>query len=211
MKTYQIHILRHGITDGNLSGQYIGSTDLPLCEKGVALLDRLAESYAYPHGQVYITSPMLRCRQTLELLYPGAEGIAIDELRECDFGDFEGKTKDELQKDKDYAEWMTGGSEASPPNGESGARFAERVCGTFEKIIDGLMKTGTTSTVIVTHSGIISMLLSRYGLPKAAPMEWTCEPGRGYSIRIHPQLWMSGRVFEVYDRIPHIKKQKDDD
>ena len=34
MKTYQIHFIRHGLTDGNLTGKYIGGTDSPLCEKG---------------------------------------------------------------------------------------------------------------------------------------------------------------------------------
>ena len=54
----------------------------------------------------------------------------------------------------------------------------------------------------MTHGGIISMLLSRYGLPKAEPVDWPCEPGCGYTVRLHPQLWMSGRVMEVCNRLP---------
>ena len=211
MKTYQIHLLRHGITDGNLKGQYIGSTDLPLCDEGIEQLKKLDKQYVYPGAAAYIVSPMKRCLQTLEIIYPQAKGLVIEGLRECDFGAFEGQTAQELQESKVFADWISGGAEAAPPNGESGDHFSERVFSTFEQIVSGLLKTGTTSSVIVTHGGVISMLLSRYGLPQAAPTDWPVEPGCGYSIRIHPQLWMSGQVFEVYDTLPMERPNDEDD
>ncbi len=210
MKSYQIHLLRHGITEGNLHGQYIGSTDLPLCPEGIEAIRNLDEQYIYPGGAAYITSPMKRCTETLSLIYPKATHIPIEGLRECDFGLFEGMTAKELEKSPSFMEWMSGDASVSPPDGESGEHFAQRICSTFEQIVSGLMKTGTTPCVIMTHGGVISTLLSRYGLPQAEPVDWPCEPGCGYSVRIHPQLWMSGRVMEVYERIPRIREDEDD-
>lgn len=204
MKTYQIHLLRHGITEGNLHGQYIGSTDLPLCDEGIAQIKELDERFVYPGGAAFITSPMKRCTETLSLIYPQAKQIPIEDLRECDFGLFEGMTAKELEKSPSFIEWMAGDASASPPDGESGEHFAQRICSAFEQIVSGLMKTGTTPCVIMTHGGVISTLLSRYGLPEAEPVDWPCEPGCGYSVLIHPQLWMSGRVMEVCERLPRL-------
>jgi len=209
MKTYQIHFLRHGLTEGNLKGQYIGSTDLPLCEQGIAALQKLDSEYIYPGAEIFISSPMKRCTESLKVIYPNASVLTIDELRECDFGEFEGKTADELQNSEAFKEWMSADADYAPYGGESGNHFSNRVCSVFEQIVDGLMKTGTDSCIIMTHAGIIGMLLSRYGLPQAAPTEWFCDAGCGFSARIHPQLWMSGKVFEVYSRLPYEKKDDD--
>lgn len=49
MKTFKLHLIRHGITAGNLQGLYIGSgTDLPLCDEGRAQLADLKERFDYP-------------------------------------------------------------------------------------------------------------------------------------------------------------------
>ena len=49
MKTFKLHLIRHGITAGNLQGLYIGSgTDIPLCDEGRAQLADLKERFEYP-------------------------------------------------------------------------------------------------------------------------------------------------------------------
>jgi len=211
MKSYQIHLIRHGLTEGNINGQYIGSTDLPLCSEGKTAIRKLNKEYEYPGAAAFITSPMKRCTETMKLIYPKVNQIPIEGLRECDFGLFEGMTAKELEKSSSFSEWMSGDASISPPDGESGEHFAQRVCSTFEQIVSGLMKTGTTSCVIMTHGGVISTLLSRYGLPKAEPVDWPCEPGCGYTVRIHPQLWMSGQVMEVCSRLPYLPEAEEDD
>ena len=65
MKTYKIHLIRHGITDANLKGLYIGNrTDLPLCPEGFKQLKDMREDKEYPYIEKLYSSPMLRCRQT---------------------------------------------------------------------------------------------------------------------------------------------------
>jgi alpha-ribazole phosphatase len=203
MKSYTIHLIRHGVTEGNLLGQYVGRTDLPLAKEGIEQLEQLKNSSPYPEAQVYYCSPLKRCVQTLEILYPGVQPILVDDFRECDFGDWEGKTAEELSKeDPGFAEWMSGGKAVTPPNGESGGVFMHRVCAAFEKVVEGMLRSGVTDAVIVAHGGTIMSILSAYGLPRANFYDWLTESGCGYSLRITPGLWMRSMVAEVYATIP---------
>ena len=97
MKTYKLHLIRHGITEGNLNGQYIGRTELPLAPGGVAALKNLTEKIEYPAVEKIYSSPMLRCRQTAKIVYPEREILVVPDLIEYDFGEFEGKTAEELE------------------------------------------------------------------------------------------------------------------
>ncbi len=212
MKSYTIHLIRHGITEGNLLGQYVGRTDLPLAKEGVANLEELKHSSPYPTAQVYYCSPLKRCVQTLRILYPEAQPIVVEDLRECDFGDWEGKTAKELaDSDENFAEWMESNRVVTPPNGESGGVFMQRVCAAFEKIVEGMMRSGTSSAVIVAHGGTIMSILSAYGLPRANFYDWMTENGCGYSLRITPGLWMRSMVAEVYATIPKKPVEEEDD
>ncbi|MBQ9901160.1 MAG: histidine phosphatase family protein [Clostridia bacterium] len=209
MKTYQIHLLRHGITDGNIQGQYIGSKDVPLNDLGIENIRALDENFIYPGAAAYFTSPMQRCKQTLGLIYPDVRPIVIEEFRECDFGEFEGLTAEELSGSEDFAKWLASDGHAAPPSGESGVAFGRRVCQAFEKIVGALLETGTPSAVIMTHGGAISTLLAQYGLPEAGIADWAMDPGCGYSVRIHPQLWTAARKVEVYQRIPLPREEEE--
>ena len=47
MKTYTIHLIRHGMTEGNKVGRYVGSVDAPLCNEGIDEIKALKEKYDY--------------------------------------------------------------------------------------------------------------------------------------------------------------------
>ena len=71
MKYYKLHLIRHGLTEGNLKGLYIGSgSDLPLCAEGRAQLKTLKKDFGYPQVPLVFTSPMLRATQTAESYSP---------------------------------------------------------------------------------------------------------------------------------------------
>ena len=58
MKTFKLHLIRHGMTAGNLQGLYIGSgTDIPLCDEGRAQLNELKERFEYPQVDTVFSSP----------------------------------------------------------------------------------------------------------------------------------------------------------
>ncbi len=202
MKSYVIHFIRHGAIDETLAGKYIGTTDVPLSDKGKLALRKLDYEMKYPFTQVVFSSPLKRCTETCKILYPNLTPLIIANLSECNFGEWEGKTADELKEDEDFQKWLAGDNTVKPPRGESNADFIRRVCRMFESIVEGLMKTGTTESAIVTHGGVIMTLLAVYGLPQAKPFEWTMDNGFGYSVRITPMLWQRDKVAEVYRRIP---------
>ncbi|MEE0958324.1 MAG: histidine phosphatase family protein [Ruminococcus sp.] len=209
MKSYVIHFIRHGAIDETLTGKYIGTTDPPLSDKGKIALRKLDHEYQYPGAAALFTSPLKRCTQTAKLLYPDLKPLVIANLSECNFGEWEGKTADELKDDEDFQKWLAGDNSVKPPRGESNADFVRRICRMFESIVEGLMKTGTTESVIITHGGVIMTLLAVYGLPQAKPFEWTMDNGFGYSLRVTPMLWQRGKVCEVFQKVPMLKDEQE--
>lgn len=202
MKSYVIHLIRHGVCEGNLEGRYVGRTQSPLAQEGLQALLALKAKGKYPEAQKYYASPCVRCVDTLRVLYPTADPEVILELAECDFGDWENKKADELMQDPRFLAWMNGESGVAPPNGESSAVFMQRVCAGFEMLVKNMMVSGDTSAVLVTHGGVIMTLLAAYGLPRAKMTDWMCENGEGYSVRIDPMLWSRGMAAEVYQKLP---------
>lgn len=202
MKSYVINFIRHGLTEANVNGQYAGVSNIPVCEEGKQRLKALKNNYQYPKVGSYYSSPLVRCRQTCDIIYPGVSPIIIDDLKECNFGDWEMKTPKDLEGNQMYNEWLKSGQQLKPPNGESGIDFKNRICTAVEKLIETLMREGTTSSAVFAHGGVIMMILSKYGLPKMSPFNLIVANGCGYSIRVTPSLWMRDKVFEICDRLP---------
>lgn len=206
MKTYKIHLLRHGLTEANAEGRYIGRRDLPLSPEGLAGLLKLKEEYAYPGGVRFFTSPATRCRQTLEVLYPGCSPTPVEGLQECDFGEWEGKRMAELKADEHFLQWMEG-RRRDIPGGEDADEFRQRVCGAFEAVVDELIHRGETEAVLCTHGGVITMLMQIYSLPRLEPKDCLAAPGQGFTLRVTPSVWMSEPLAEALCIIPWKKEQ----
>ena len=213
MKGYRLQLLRHGITQANLDGRYIGTTDLPLCSEGTAELYGKIEKYDYPYAQRVFCSPLKRCRQTAAILYPNAPVTEIEELREMDFGKFENKKAEELLNDPDYITFMKGGINNPPPEGESMQSVVERCYTALAKITAAMMNEGLTSCAVVTHGGIIMNMLSCFGMPKIDPSQLSCDFGEGFEILISASMWQRSNCFEILGRIPFLpdEEQENDD
>lgn len=209
MKGYRLSIIRHGKTEANDTGTYIGITDLPLSEEGEAELQEKFDISDYPKVQKVYSSPLLRCTQTAEIIFPDRQLEIVDGLREMDFGDFEGLSVDDLIDLEDYKAWLKGGMDNSPPNGESMRDMIIRSYNALQDIIKDMMKENLTHCGLVTHSGIIMNMLSCFGLPKMKPMEFATGVGEGYEIIITAQLWQTGNVFEILGKIPYTSEFDD--
>lgn len=196
MKTFKIHLIRHGLTDGNLKQQYIGVTDLPLAGAGVAQLKQLKSEMDYPKVDKVYSSPMLRCRQTANILYPAKDIQLVDKLREIDFGEFEGKTANELEANPAYADWAAGRISAAP-GGEDNTDFAKRLCVGLNEIVRDMMASGAEHAAVIMHGGAIMMLLASCAVPRKSMVEWTCPAGSGFSLLVTPSLYHSSGVVEV--------------
>ena len=198
MRTLKIHLIRHGATDANYDGRYIGcKTDLPLAPEGLNELRLLKDDIDYPEIERLYSSPMLRCRQTGAVLYPDFEPVTVEELKEYDFGSFENKTAAELESNPNFIPW-TSGRLSAPPGGEDNSEFIKRICVGFNKIVLDMIESGLTESAVIMHGGAIMMLLGVSAVPRSNPVEWTADNGRGYSVRVTPSLYHKSGVIEVY-------------
>ncbi len=210
MKSYTIHLIRNALTDENLEGKYIGHTDVELNEQGEKQLYQLKEDAVFPPVEALFTSPLKRCTKTANILYPENKPIVINDFIECNFGEFENKTAQELEKNEEFKKWLMGEEGSRPPYGESNAEFCRRVTSAFEKVVDGLLKTGTSSAAIVTHGGVIMAILAAFGIPELSMHEWMCPGGCGFSVRVDARLWMTCRKLEVFSEFPFIREEMED-
>jgi len=170
----RIELIRHGKTEGNLEMRYIGRTDEPLSFAGIAELAVIS----YPKCGILITSPMKRCIQTAELIFPDTEPVICEALRECDFGDFEGRNCIELSLDIRYQRWIDSGGEAAFPNGEAPADFKKRSTDGFLSCLEGL--PGDAHVTFVVHGGTIMAVMERFALPAKGYYDWHTANGHGF-------------------------------
>lgn len=209
MKGYHISIFRHGITDANENGVYIGKTDLPLSEAGRESLMDKYEQLDYPKVQRVYSSPLERAVQTAEIIFPDREVVIVDDLREMDFGVFEGLPAEELVRLDSFKKWLKGGLDNPPPNGEALRSMMLRCYSALNLMILDMMKEGFTHAGAITHSGILMNMLSCFGLPKKKPMEFACEPGEGYEILVTAMMWQNGNTFEILGKVPYNDRDGD--
>ena len=165
-----IVLIRHGKTQGNLEKRYIGRTDEPLCADGVKQAVELFESGNLPRPDTLIASPYLRCAQTAEILYPGMACEIYDDLRECDFGIFEGKTHAELEGNREYASWLETDCVRDIPGGESVTAFKQRCRRAFAEAVRD--KPDDATVVFVIHGGCIMAILEHFARPKKEFQEY---------------------------------------
>lgn len=196
MKTLKIHLIRQGITDANILGQYIGCrTDMPLSPEGLQELRLIKDNIEYPKIDKLYSSPMLRCKQTGAVLFPEFEVTVVENLKEYDFGDFEGKTADMLEGNADFLAWTQG--KIAAPNGETNAEFVKRLCIGFNQIVLDMLEKNIENAGVIMHGGAIMMLLGATAVPRHKSIEWTADSGRGYSLLITPSLYHKSGIVEV--------------
>lgn len=202
MLAYKIHLIRHGEAQGSDEGQYIGSTDVSLSNYGKKQLKDILRECEYPQADIVISSPMNRCLETAKIIYPDKTPVILDGLTEYNFGEFEGKTADELKDDPDFKEWLMGGEEAGAPFGETNGEFRERVCKCFKSTVDGILKTENRSVSIITHGGVIMTIMQYFALPEAPMHEWIMDNGYGYTLNVDRKIWDNFMKLEAFSKLP---------
>ena len=170
----RVIFIRHGATAGNAEKRYIGRTDETVTAQSLAAL----KARAYPPADTVYTSPMKRCVQTAEVIYGGADGVIYD-MRECDFGDFEGKNYLELGGNASYQAWIDSNGTLPFPNGEAHDEFKARCAAAFLSALDDGGEGGETVAFVV-HGGTIMAVLERFGDPPGDFYAWHVGNGEGF-------------------------------
>lgn len=172
------YLIRHGQTQGNLEGRYIGCrTDESLCSQGIASLSQRS----YPRPQKLFVSPMKRCLETASILFPGMKPTVVNDLRECDFGDFENLNYHELNGRPDYQAWIDSGGMLPFPGGESRQAFSRRCVNAFERLANQHPKE---CCAFVIHGGSIMAIMEALARPKKDYYAFQIRCGQGYLL--HP-------------------------
>jgi alpha-ribazole phosphatase len=210
MKCYKIHLIKHGATKEIEEKRFLGVTDVSLSEKGRDNLEKMAKKYTYPSAQIVYSSPLKRCTETADILYPDRFQCIIPELREYNFGLFDGKNPEELKDNKAFLSWIENKMKDTPPLGESNEEFTKRCMAAINAIVSDMQKRGVTSAAAVTHGGVITRLMCIYNIEKSDPREYFCAGGEGFTVMITPSHWQRDGIFEVMNIIPEKEEEKAD-
>lgn len=175
----ELLLVRHSITPGNQLGQYIGATDQPLAPEGEKLA--LSVRGNMPDIEGLWVSPMVRCRQTAEILFPGMEQHIVPGLRECDFGAFECKTWEQLKDDGLYRRWVDG-EDVTPPGGESMRQCQRRTCQAARQVVAQARQMGIKRAGIVAHGGTVMALMYSFGVPTREFYGWQVKNCGGFLV-----------------------------
>ncbi len=200
MKSYYLHFIRHGETTGNAEGRYIGRTDLPITYDSALQLKEFADQGIYPDVDIIYSSPLCRCLQTANILYPGQELKVVDNFTEYDFGIFENKTAAEVAENPDFKAW-TAGKVSGVPQGETSEEFTVRITEGLQQIVFDMSQNNYTHAAIILHGGIIMRLFAICALPQQPMVEWRTAAGRGFTARITPSLFARSGVIEIIENI----------
>ncbi|MBW9151400.1 alpha-ribazole phosphatase [Clostridium estertheticum] len=150
-----IYLLRHGQTEENRKGSYYGNLDISLNEIGVAQGYKAKDFFSdIKLDRVYVSDK----RRTLEMakLALGLKEMEIiqdSRINETNFGEFEGKTYEEIKKfyPKECLSWTDNWKEFVPPKGESYIELCMRV----KSFMDNIKKLDFDNILICAHSGVI--------------------------------------------------------
>lgn len=162
-----IYLLRHGETAYNADGnRYCGRTDLCLTEKGLAQANLVYNQLKGMSFDAVYSSPLERARHTAEIASGSTEVITDQRIIEVDFGDWEGKTKEEFIAEnpmlwdnwvKDPATSKAGGT------GESALEVVNRVNDFYQELLE---KHPSGKVMVVGHNGINRLYLAhKLGMP----------------------------------------------
>lgn len=156
----KFYITRHGQTLNNVLGIVQGQSDSDLTDAGISSLIERAEKLKEPVFDEVYCSPLARAKKSLSVITPylsyTSEIKYLDSLKEIDFGDYTGKSQQQIIEIIRYHKTNTS---IPYPNGESGEQLIQRVC----QFVDAFNHKHQNKTcLIVTHFGVLETIATCY-------------------------------------------------
>jgi alpha-ribazole phosphatase len=182
----QLLLVRHGEVGAEWRGRYVGRTDPALSPEGVAQVERLAEALRHRDVGRALCSPSRRTRETADIVRRRTDLEFTEEpdLREVDFGTWEGKTFREIEAADpglvtQWAEWHP---EFAFPGGERISDFLSRV----QRVADRLTRDEAGTVLVLAHGGVIrAMLCHLLGLDARQYVAFEIAPAAVAAVRLY--------------------------
>jgi broad specificity phosphatase PhoE len=149
----QLWLIRHGETEWSLSGAHTSRTDIPLTERGKERAAKIRDYLAHRKFSLVLTSPLQRARETCRIAGYSDVAQIEENLREWDYGIFEGRTTADIRKDQpDWSIW-----DSPVPEGEP----VEHVAARAQKVIDRALQAGG-DVALFAHAHILRILAATW-------------------------------------------------
>jgi broad specificity phosphatase PhoE len=149
----EIVLVRHGETEWSRAGKHTGRTDVPLTEEGRAQASALGAALGGWRFALVLTSPLSRAVETCRLAGLGEVAQERDELREWDYGAYEGRTTAEIREERPgWTLWRDG-----VPDGETAAEVGARA----DRVIAEL-RAAEGDGVVFAHGHLLRVLAARW-------------------------------------------------
>lgn len=197
-------LARHGCTGGKFHQRFFGSTDLSLDTEGRKQAEALASYVRSRNPERCFCSPLMRARQTADIV--GREiGLAFDvdpDLREIDFGRWEGMSFDEIAaSDPEMVRrWAAWEKDFAFPEGESVRDFLERV----KRATNRMVTDSASRILLVTHGGVIrATICNLLGLRDSQHLLFGIAPASVTTI----ELFDGRGVLTGLNSCPYMEKQ----
>jgi broad specificity phosphatase PhoE len=192
MTETRLFLVRHGETEWSASGQHTSRTDLPLTRNGVRQAEGLARRLARERFAAVFSSPMLRARETCRIVGLDRDAIVTGDLREWDYGEYEGRTTDDIRSEEpDWTIWT-----ATIRGGEALEEVGRRV----DRVIERALEV-EGDVALFGHGHCLRILAARWiGLP----------PGGGALLELSTATvsrlgWeREARVVELWNESSHL-------
>jgi len=150
----KIVVVRHGETEWSLNGRHTSRTDLSLTERGRERAAHLPKFFADRSFAFVMSSPLKRALETCELAGMRDRAVITDDLREWDYGEYEGLTTPEIRETNPSWNLWTDGC----PGGESPAEIGARA----DRAIASLREAGDGDAIAFAHGHILRVLGARW-------------------------------------------------
>jgi broad specificity phosphatase PhoE len=151
--TEKVYVVRHGETEWSLSGQHTGVTDIPLTENGRVVARRLKPILAEQSFTLVLSSPLSRARETCELAGLGARAVLEADLKEWNYGEYEGLTPKQIHAKAPG--WMI--FRDGCPGGETPAQVGARVDRVLARV-----RAALGDVALFAHGHVFRVLVARW-------------------------------------------------
>ena len=149
----KLWLIRHGETEWSLSGAHTSRTDIPLTERGKERAAKIRDYLAQRKFSLVLSSPLQRARETCRIAGYSDVAQIEENLKEWDYGIFEGRTTADIRKDQpDWSIW-----DSPVPEGEP----VEHVAARAQKVIDRALEAGG-DVALFAHAHILRILAATW-------------------------------------------------